>query len=437
MATRLGEREIRYATISSEYQETSLPAVELRKVRTTRPRGRRLKKRQSMAEDIFKLSALVIGLVLLVVFFVHDGSYDDFDTSRAAGYHSVDKTQGAFVAQYLSYQGDVAHNPGLGGRTKVDTSGVYVDAKGVVPDSIGETIDTGTSGTPITVGGPTMDLTAAAYVVNIEQLAVWMYQDIIDSEYKRDIEPITTAKKCARELLTETNGRILFSPENDDGTDSLAGAVGPAITRRDYIDNRLWEKKQVTQAETFYGAFPDKNSSEAYIDIMFVPSDEADKYYAGEDVTVYYVQWRVNDAKAHSAPWGLAQTNIHYAYDGPNTQFAFIDGRYGKPKEGVGTWGDTDYVATTPRTADAGEAFHNLMTVYLDQDLPTYRAPAVSAEAEQLNDANYIGLQEVFEYRDNVHWTALKTWYDAMQKGGGLACVGVLVYATNDVTSGG
>ena len=469
MAQKLGEREMRTATRSSERlkeligqtksadrtrgrrlqlpgesrdSERELDAInqeirqlehELHKERADKNRKRqkrRRKKQQSMAEDIFKLSALIIGLVLLVVFCIHDGAYDDFDIERSVSYQSVDKQQSTFVQQYLSYQNDAAHNPGLGGRTTVDLSEIYVDAAGVVPASKGVIIDT-ESGTPITVGGPTRDLTSAAYVVNIEQLAVWMYQDIIDSETARGITPTKTAQECAREKMTTG---ILFSKETDVSTTSLSGAVGPAITRRDYLANHLWTEKSITQAETHYKAFPGGVKDNAYIDIMFVPLDEVDKYYDGEDTTVYYVSWRVNDVKAHSAPWGLAQTNIHFSYDGPRVQFGLLDGRYGAAKPDGTMYGDSDYVAVTPRTEDTGESFHNLVSEYLKQTLPTYRAPAVSASAAELNNPKYTGLQEIFEYRNNEHWVAFQKWYSQMKNSSGLACVGVLVYAEEDLT---
>lgn len=431
MATTAEEREL--AELEHEIKDLEHTLHKDGAEKNRKRQKRRRKKQQSIAEDIFKLSALLIGLVLLVVFCIHDGAYDDFDVGRSASYQSYSASQGDFVARYMSYQNDAAHNPGLGGRTQVDLSGVYVDAAGVVPASKGVVIDT-ESGTPITVGGPTRDLTQAAYVVNIEQLVTWMYQDVIDSETARGIAPTKTAQECAREKLTDG---ILFSKENSVDTTSLSGAVGPAILHRDYITNTRWTERVITQGDTHYQTFPGKNSSEAYIDIMFVPLDEVDKYYAGEATTVYYVSWRVNDVKAHSAPWGVAQTNIHFSYDGPNTQFAFIDGRYGTAKPSGGIYGDSDYVAVTPRTEDAGESFHNLMQAYLNQSTPTYRAPAVSASATDLLNPKYIGLQEIFEYRDNEHWSAFYKWYSQMKSSSGLACVGVLVYATEDFTPAG
>lgn len=423
LATTAEERELQKLNKDIEQLERQLHADKAEKNRKRQKRRR--KKQQSVAEDIFKLSALLIGLVLLVTFCIHDGAYDDFDVERSTAYQRGNMSQGDFVQQYLSYTDGVAHNPGLGNRTNVDLSDVYVDAAGVVPASVGVAIDTD-SGTPITVGGPTRQLTDSAYVVNIEKLTEWMYQGVIDSEKARGYAVEKTAQECAREKLTTG---ILFSPENSLSTTSLSGAVGPAITRRDWIDTHGWTEKSATMSDYLYGAFPGKDSSEAYIDIMFVPADEVDKYYAGEDVTVYYVSWRVNDVKAHSAPWGLAQTNIHFSYDGPTTHFSFIDGRYG-----TAGYGDTDYVAQVPREEDAGGAFHSLMTKYLQQNLATVRVPNVVAPAEDLNNPKNLGFQEIFEYRKNEHWDAFYEWYQDMKSSSGLTCVGVLVYATEDLT---
>lgn len=396
-----------------------------RQVARNRRKGKRVaKKNSSLGTELYKLVCLVLGVVMLVAFFPSKSTEVNPDVSYAMPM-DVDKSQGKFVENYLAYSREIGHSGGLGGRTQVDLSDVYVDAEGVVPASLGATIDTD-SGTPIAVNGPTRELTEFAYVVNIEKLAEWMYQDIIDSETARGITPTKTAQECAREKLS---GGLLFSKENATSTDSLAGAVGPAIVHRDYIANHRWTEGAITNASVHWQAFPNKDSSEAYIDIMFVPIDDVDKYYAGEETTVYYVSWRVNDVKAHSAPWGLAQTNIHFSYDGPKTQFAFIDGRYG-----TAGYGDTDYVATSARTDDAGVSFHNLVLEYLNQSLPTYRAPAVSATASDLNNPMYVGLQEIFEYRENEHWTSFQKWYSQMKESTGLVCVGVLVYATEDYT---
>ena len=48
------------------------------------------------------------------------------------------------------------------------------------------------------------------------------------------------------------------------------------------------------------------------VNLIIVHTEDMEAYYAGDAVTTYYVEIGVKDLKAHSAPWGAAQTYVSW-----------------------------------------------------------------------------------------------------------------------------
>lgn len=374
--------------------------------------GRRLAKRQSsLVNNLFKGTALLAVLVLFLNFWSPEGEVQDFDTTRVDSYHSINTTQAAMINNFISYA--ETRVDGRTKKTEVDLSGVYVDAMGVVPD-FSSTAKVEAGDATVFLNSPTHALTDAAYVVNLEKLLEWEITDIMYGEVEvLGVSHEQTAAEYAREKLSSIS---IFGRENGSVTSYFGGAVGPAMLRRDWIAGSGWLVRNNTNASYAYAAF--NAGSERHLDIMFVKQDDVSSYYAGDAVDVYYVDWRVGDFKAHTAPWGLTQTYIHFA-------------EYGKYGPIVNINNDFLYTFSVDRVESTSDAYATMLNKQLSVSASAYAWHYLPSQSVTQLNARAYAYFSMFEYWDNQYWADFKSWYE---KQDGLVCVGVVVFADNDLT---
>lgn len=180
----------------------------------------------------------------------------------------------------------------------------YLDASMVVPDYVAANVKN-ESGFQYSVGTPTREYTEYAFVCNLPELQRRPYQAIVDFEKSLGV----TGHKEVEEYIKE--GSIVYAAmmAGYDPRPTLSGAVGDGIVNRNYVSSG--DYLNCNTGDYFWRNFANGESG-AYMDAMLVPGDKYDAYVAGEPVDVTYVQVKVDDIKAHSAPWGLKQTYIHF-----------------------------------------------------------------------------------------------------------------------------
>ncbi len=269
-------------------------------------RKKKKRKKESQTGEIFKLCAIICGVVLLVVFCIHDGAYDDFLPSGTISYAYPNQTQGGFVARYLAYDSGMTGDKGEDKEHSVDTSTWYSSAEGITKGTVTEV----SQGLYVSTNGSTVDLEDTAYVFNLQGPYEMMFQDLIDGEkaYGSTAE-YKTAQEYAREQL-KWNNAIGRGKGGSDGYNRLGGPISHAVALKGMYDDYGNQPDKTLMWTAHYGY---RKSYD--IDLMFVEAKDVDAYYAGEDVPITFIRWTVHDAKAHSGPWGLGQTFIGFSKD--------------------------------------------------------------------------------------------------------------------------
>jgi hypothetical protein len=266
---------------------------------------------------------------------------------------------------------------------------------------------------------PTRNFERSAFVVNVPLLLAEEFQDIIDFESgvlgvsgHRPIEEYVVEKLRIERSITAGYGR---------GSQNLwYGAVGPAVTIRDFYKNKGYEG-DATSAASMFRCFGGVEN--AYVDAMLVKNSEVQGYLEGKDVPVTYVQFRMfsGGAKAHTAPWGLTQT-----------YFQMNDGGTAHPNVGSGGFTTPSY-GTVSLSGDAVADMTGLLELaksYNTISSPVYWWPTILATETQLGldvKASLTGILSgtgnIFESYDTDQHKWLQSEY------AGYSLVGILVYA--------
>lgn len=234
------------------------------------------------------------------------------DSSDVAVITSVDPSQPTEQSgAYQQYYSALTERAGTDGTvTTYDASAAYVDAAGTVAtynSSLVNEVDNIIIGSNTT----TRELTDAAYVVNITHLLTTMFSDLIAFESDKGVVGLESPDAYVATKIKLQNMCMHVNHENGQ---LLYGAVGPAITVRDFYTEHRVEPLN----RTFWDLTTTRDKP-AYIDIMLVKNSDVQSYFAGGDVPTQYVQFKVTDCKAHTAPWGIAQTYFQFdVTDGDN-----------------------------------------------------------------------------------------------------------------------
>lgn len=282
-----------------------------------RPQRRRRSK-HVVTMAIFKKLLLPLLLVLTVMFAVFLPTGADVTDNIVMSVNASSQTAQS-AAHTLYSVAATTRDSNDGGQTKVDMSNFYVDAAEVVPD-IQPLLQNTRTGLKVALNSPTQEYTDNAFVVNIEQIVALEMQDIIDVETRLGIGGHASAEEYARKSLT-SGFYMPVSDYSDKTTGSgsvLRGATGPALLDRLFYENDQWLVECGSGGASHNTRFWDNygyHSDETKMDIMLVATSDVDRYYAGENVDVYYVEYNIVDYKAHTAPWGVGQTYIHFSPD--------------------------------------------------------------------------------------------------------------------------
>jgi hypothetical protein len=352
-------------------------------------------------------------MVVMLAVFLPNGE-DDTSPVLLSMETSIPAIQSAAAVRYLAattqrYSDD-------GGRTTVDLSKAYQDAKTIIPIHTPARVVT-ENGLVTSINSPTRAYGANAFFVNVSLLLEGQFADLIAFEQKT--LGVTGHRPADEYALEQSQTRYSITGYYGDRADvGLVAAVGPAVTMRNYYQDLL--------KVDFWKCFSNDRDS-AYCDAMLVKQESVEAYFNGEDVNVTYVQVKIVDAKAHAMPWGIAQTYIQRHTE----------------KTMLANWNSSG--ARTPDSAEymdvlvTGDAPKDLAAVLtsaknypLKDDAQIYWWPTVRATAAQLGVTTGATLQNppygtanVFECGKNEAYTTFAQNYQDY------TLVGILVYATN------
>ncbi len=411
-----------------------------KKQKKRRKGGKRLARKETPLESIFKLSALLFGVVLVVVFCMHDGAYDDFLPSGAVEIESHDRSQGDFVQRYMAYDKKATEEPS--GSTKVDMSNAYVDAAGVVPAFNAGGVSTPVQSVKVGVNTPTESYDAEhAFVVNYTKLVEQEYSDIKwletnfmgvpESEYSELSEYVKAFAQVSHVV-----GDGVYGSQPQGSATEIHAAVGPAILIRDWASLPGLSTSFHNQAGQSTAGFGGGSYDNWKIDLMLVETaEDFDNYVSGNTtgIDVHYVQVKgtTDGGKGHCFPWGLGQTYIQIHKSASAMESLVLN----MNSSGAFTPDEPAYPPATYVEGDSAKTLYNIWdsarnrsggaywfpTLEVDSgdlqfstgaSVNTYRATAVTGSIVETHpgDANRI-------FSDTY-----KDWY----------CVGMLVYATQD-----
>lgn len=382
---------------------------------------RRKSKLKAAAVPLMVLSGFAIILFLV---FYPDGS-SDIDPAGVK-VETPNSSQSGAASQYYTLTNSRDINNG-GGATTVNLGEIYVDATGSVPATVGTDVSP-FSDVKMTLNGPTAVYDPQyAYVVNIEKAYETMFTDIMAVEESAGLSHDKTAAEYAREAM-QISG---FPTDNSTAARSghLAGALGPAITQRvRYSSPTGWIDEEMQRANVLKCFGTDRyDDLKCITNLMFVKTEDAANYYNGGDVDVFYVEYIMSDTKAHTAPWGLGQTFIHFAAN-KKLGICRIKG------DQSGYAGDTVYVGSPiNRQGTTGDALQAMMNTLQGPYMPgqgAYWAPRTQNISSKFNVANvgststgYSGC--VFEPGSGDAASHFLSWL----RSGDYTLVGILVYA--------
>lgn len=249
------------------------------------------------------LPVFVIMVIMLAIFIPVGGEDGNDDIVVAAEVNPPTIQSGAAERLLIeSTQRDV--NDGEKTTPTGNTSEAYSDAEGVVPQYSEGLVQT-KNGLTVGLNSPTKQYAPQAYVVNVLPLLENEYQDIISFEQKDlGLSGHSTPEDYALQQIQFKNTMMFTTAPSSFNSSGLHGAVGPAVTVRNY--DVVSYMADTSQFRACFGG--DKNNS--YMDAMLVKTADVQKYLAGGDVDVTYVQFLSNDAKGHAYPWGITQTYI-------------------------------------------------------------------------------------------------------------------------------
>lgn len=360
---------------------------------------------------------VVLILAVLMAVFLPTGA-DETDNIVMSVGSSHQTEQSAAHMLFMSAAAERDANDGT--STKSDLSAAYVDAEpciatynpGLVKSNDGLTVGTNT---------PTRAFdTAYAYVVNVSTLVTAEIQDIITFEQQTlGVQGHEDASVYAKEKLPIENS---ITAHYGSGSKNLwYGAVGPAITIRDFYQDGKYSGHPTNSAEYFrcFGG-----SENAYLDAMLVRNEDVDQYLEGQDVPVSYVQFKMfsGNAKAHTAPWGITQT-----------YFQMNDQSSMQPNTSAGEFTPQNY-GTTAITGDAPKDLAKLLDLaksYRAAGRSVYWWPTVLATKSDLGLQFSATDTGITSSTANIFESFSTSQYQTLQRDfAGYSLVGVLVYAT-------
>lgn len=345
-----------------------MPAVQT--IGATRPQWRR-RSNHVTTTAIFQKFTLpfVLVLVLMLAVFLPTGA-DDTDYVAMSVNSSSQTAQSAAYTLYSLAA--TTRNANDGGPTHpLDTTEFYIDASAIVPP-YNDALKLGTSsGLVVSLNSPTQQPATGAFVTNIKHIVTLEFEETVQIEMNLGGSGSVDTTAAVDQFLSSSymfGGDHYTSNQYANGG-PLRGAVGPALLDRNYYAENKW-----SQMNSSSGMWSSITKGTGRINLMLVKPGDAQRYWRGEDVDVYYVEYGVVDAKGHCAPWGLSQT-----YMADRTDSNAISSW-----PTTGGYGDRSDVVTVPKQATRVETVTALWEKIRQTGTIQYWLPYVSASSQEL-----------------------------------------------------
>lgn len=370
---------------------------------------------QTVTSTLVRKLALPGAVMVTAMFatFLPTGA-ENVDSMMLTGINSVATHQASAHLSYLSTR-ELSATVSEGEVTSPIFSSAYVDAVEVVAP-YNSSLVVNNSGLIVGLNSPTKEIDKEhAYVVNVVSLLEEELEDIIQFEQQTlGVSGHATALEYAKEKLPI---RKSITKHYGEGSRNVwYGAVGPAVTIRDFYSSGSYSGSPTNAAEYFkcFGG-----AANAYLDAMLVKEEDVDAYLAGENVNVVYAQFRMysGNCKAHSAPWGITQT-----------YFQLNAGGTMQPNTSMGGFTSTS-LGTTPITGQGVEDLTSLWSL-AEQYGSIYWWPTILATRENLTFATTSTLTGVTSSTANIFECFETEQFEMLQNQyAGYSLVGILVYA--------
>ena len=282
----------------TERRASTLLAVKTLKPKSVKGKQKRKKQKQTVRGALVQICVTFLAVLLLC--FMWPFNLESVELPEVdSGFHKS-AAQSNLLNLYTAaeqMESEQVH--------EVVSAEEYLDAYMVVPEYVAANVKN-ESGFQYSVGTPTKEYTEYAFVCNLPELQRRPYQAVIDFEQSLGV----TGHKDVEEYIKM--GSIVESSMMAGWLNHpvLSGAVGDGVLNRGYVSSG--DYMNCNTGGTYAWQNFSAGRSGAYVDAMLVPGDKYDAYVAGEKVDITYVQVKINDFKAHSAPWGLKQTYIHF-----------------------------------------------------------------------------------------------------------------------------
>lgn len=336
----------------------------------------RYRNKHTIAISVFKKLIIPLVLIFTIMFavFIPTGA-DVYDTVVMSVSSTRSTAQSAAHTLYATQA--TKRNVNDGGPTNpIDTSEFYADAAGVVP-AYNSSLRVGTtSGLVVSLNSPTQQPAPGSFVTNVRSIVALEFEEIVQVEKNLGGSGNIDIQAAVDAFLSSS---YMFGGNHYDGSSysaggPLRGAVGPALLDRNYYSGDKW-----AQQNSNSGMWDTITRGSGRINLMLVKPEDAQRYWAGEDVDVYYVEYGVVDAKGHCAPWGLNQTYM--------TNRADSNALSSWPNPGGA--GDRSDVVTAPKQGSRVDTVTALWEKIRQTGTTQYWLPYVSASSAEL------GLQSV------------------------------------------
>lgn len=282
----------------TERRASTLLAVKTLKPKSVKSKQRRKKRKQTVRGALVQICVTFLAVLLLC--FMWPFNLESVELPEVdSGFHKS-AAQSNLLNLYTAAEQMEAEQV-----HEVVSAEEYLDASMVIPEYVAANVKN-ESGFQYSVGTPTKAYTEYAFVCNLPELQKRPYQAVIDFEQSLGV----TGHKDVEEYVKM--GSIVESSMMAGWLNHpvLSGAVGDGVLNRGYVSSG--DYMNCNTGGTYAWQNFSAGRSGAYVDAMLVPGDKYDAYVAGEKVDITYVQVKINDFKAHSAPWGLKQTYIHF-----------------------------------------------------------------------------------------------------------------------------